>query len=157
MDKRQNIQRSTSNTQHPEHAPGRTERDGNGQRNYDLEERLLNYACDIVRLIGKLPRSRAGNHVARQLLKSGTSPLPNHGEAQAAESGNDFVHKLKICLKELRESYRWLRLIERVPLVRKPDDLNFVRVLIAETQELIKIFYSSIRTTKRTLNKPHLE
>jgi four helix bundle protein len=157
MDKRQNIQHSTSNTQHPKHAHGRTERDGDRQRNYDLEERLFNYACNIVRLTSKLPRSRAGNHVARQLLKSGTSPLPNHGEAQAAESGNDFVHKLKICLKEFRESYRWLRLIERVPLVRKPDDHDFVRALVAETQELIKIFYSSVRTTQRTLKKPHVE
>jgi four helix bundle protein len=157
MDERQNIQHSTSNTQHPKPAQGRVERDGNGQRNYDLEEGLLNYACSIVRLTGKLPKTRAGNHIAKQLLKSGTSPLPNHGEAQAAESGNDFVHKLKICLKELRESYRWLRLIERVPLIRKAEDLNLVRSLITETQELIKIFYTSVRTTQRSLIKPRLD
>jgi four helix bundle protein len=88
------------------------------------------------------------------LLRSGTSPLPNHGEAQAAESGKDFVHKLKICLKELRESYRWLRLIDRVPLVRKPDDADAVRALISETQELIRIFYTSVRTTQRTVKQP---
>src|SRR5947199_8086298 len=85
---------------------------------YDLEERLLEYAARIIRLVEKLPNTRAGNHVAGQLLRSGTSPLPNHGEAQAAESANDFVHKFKICLKELRESYRWLLLIQRVPLLR---------------------------------------
>jgi len=79
------------------------------------------------------------------LLRAGTSSLPNHGEAQAAESLNDFVHKLKICLKELRESFRWLRLIARVPLVDKPDKVN---ALIQETDELIRIFVTSIRTAK---------
>ncbi len=59
---------------------------------YDLEERLLEYAANIIRLVEKLPDTRAGNHVAGQLLRSGTSPLPNHGEAQAAESPADFVH-----------------------------------------------------------------
>ena len=76
---------------------------------YDLEERLLEYAARIIRLADSLKNSRAANHVGGQLLRSGTSPLPNHGEARAAESLNDFVHKLKICLKELRESHRWLR------------------------------------------------
>jgi four helix bundle protein len=73
---------------------------------FDLEERLLEYAASIIRLVEKLAPTRAGNHVAGQLLRSGTSPLPNHGEAQAAESADDFVHKLKICLKELKESFR---------------------------------------------------
>jgi four helix bundle protein len=60
---------------------------------YDLEERLLDYSARIIRLAERLPRTRAGNHVGAQLLRSGTSPLPNHGEAQAAESTDDFVHK----------------------------------------------------------------
>src|SRR5438552_1274855 len=118
MDKRrQNVERSTPNVQR-----SKTEADGNDRRPYDLEERLLKYAARIIRLVNKLPRTRAGNHVAKQLFKSGTSPLPNHGEAQAAESAQDFIHKLRICLKELRESLRWLRLIEAVPLLRKPGD-----------------------------------
>src|SRR5438132_13299886 len=71
---------------------------------YDLEERLLDYAANIIRLVERMPDTRAGNHVAGQLLRSGTSPLPNYGEAQAAESRRDFVHKLKICHKELKES-----------------------------------------------------
>lgn len=104
---------------------------GNNQK-YDLEERLLEYAARVIRLVEKLPDTRAGNHVAGQLLRSGTSPLPNHGEAQAAESRKDFVHKLKICHKELRESRRWLLLIQRVPL-RKP---NRVQALVDETEEL---------------------
>ena len=83
---------------------------------YDLEERMLEYSASIVRLVEQLSNTRAGNHVAGQLLRSGTAALPNHGEAQAAESPADFIHKMKICLKELRESYRWLILIRRVPL-----------------------------------------
>jgi four helix bundle protein len=149
VDERQNVQLSTSNVQHPTGGTSdRGRRVGARGKNYDLEERLLNYACRIVRLVNKLPKTRAGNHVSKQLLRSGTSPLPNHGEAQAAESADDFVHKLRICLKELRESYRWLKLIDRIPLVRKPEDVDEVRSLIAETQELIRIFYTSIRTAR---------
>src|SRR6476660_979642 len=110
---------------------------------YDLEERLLEYAARVIRLVEKLPDSRAANHVGGQLLRSGTSPLPNHGEAQAAESREDFIHKLKICLKELRETRRWLRLIKRVPLISNPDN---VHGLLSETEELIRIFDCSIRT-----------
>jgi four helix bundle protein len=112
---------------------------------YDLEDRLLDYSSRIIRLVESLPDTRAGNHVAGQLLRSGTSPFFNHGEVQAAESANDFVHKLKVCLKELRESFRALRLIQRVPLA-KPA---LVAPLIGETEELIKIFFTSIRTTGR--------
>jgi len=65
---------------------------------FDLEERLLAYSV-------------TGNHIAGQLLRSGTSPYPNHGEAQSAESPKDFIHKLRISLKELRETQRWLKLI----------------------------------------------
>ncbi len=112
---------------------------------YDLEERLLEYAAGIIRLVERLPDSRAGNHVASQLLRSGTSPLPNHGEAQAAESRQDFVHKMKICHKELRESRRWLRLIQRVP----PQAAAQVQRLLDETEELIRIFAASLRTASR--------
>jgi hypothetical protein len=71
--------------------------------------------------------------------------LSNHGEAQGAESGSDFVHKMSICYKELRESYRWLRLTQQVPLVNPPEELN---PLIIETEELVKIFAASLRTAK---------
>ena len=114
-------------------------------KNYDLEERLLDFSARIIRLAERLPNTRAGNHVASQLLRSGTSPLPNHGEAQAAESARDFVHKLKVCLKELRESYRWLRLIQRVPLLTA----RRVEPLVKETDELIRIFVNSIKTTQK--------
>jgi len=115
------------------------------KRDYDLEERLLAYAADIIRLVDDLPTTRAGNHIASQLLRSGTSSLPNHGEAQAAESRSDFVHKLSLCLKELKESRRWLRLAQRVVLVASAGRVDAV---LAETEELIRIFAASIRTAK---------
>jgi four helix bundle protein len=133
-----NVQRPTSNAQRPE------TNSGNGSA-YDLEERLLNYAAEIVRLTERLPHTRSANHIAGQLLRSGTSPLPNHGEAQAAESRSDFIHKRSICLKELRESRRWLRLILRVPLTKEE---NKTQSLILETEELIRIFAKSIKTAK---------
>jgi four helix bundle protein len=113
------------------------------KRVYDLEERLLEYAARICRLTAKMSRNRAGNHVAKQLLRSGTSPLPNHGEAQAAESREDFLHKMRICLKELRETKRWLLLAQRVPLNQSPALLD---PILQETEELIRIFVASIRT-----------
>src|ERR1035437_7525303 len=109
---------------------------------YELEERLLEYAARVIRLVEQLPDSRAGNHVAGQLLRSGTSPLPNHGAAQAEESRTDLVHKLKMCHKKLGNSRRWLRLIQRVPLL-KPA---LVEPLVEETEELIRIFAASLRT-----------
>lgn len=117
---------------------------------FDLEERLLEYAANIVRITEMIRRTPAGTHVANQILRSGTSPLPNHGEAQAAESTADFVHKMSVCLKELRETRRWLRLIGCVPLVRSPSSVD---PLLQETEELIKIFYSSIVTAKNRSNR----
>jgi four helix bundle protein len=120
-------------------------------RSFDLEERLLEYAAAVIRFADSLSRSPAGTHVAGQLLRSGTAALPNHGEAQAAESAADFIHKMSVCLKELRESRRWLRLAQRVPLVKLPAT---VEPLLGETEELIRIFFSSISTArKRTVRK----
>ena len=99
-----------------------------------------------MRLTEQLPNTRAGNHVAGQLLRSGTSPMPNHGEAQAAESAADFIHKMTICLKELRESYRWLLLVRRVPLTGNAAD---VESILHETDELIRIFVKSIHTARK--------
>jgi four helix bundle protein len=114
-------------------------------RVFDLEDRLLDYAAAIIRLVEELPKTRAGNHVAAQLLRSGTSPLPNHGEAESAESPADFVHKLKVCLKELRETKRWLRLVARIPALPS----SAVDPLLRETVELIRIFVASIRTAEK--------
>ena len=113
---------------------------------YDLEERLLNFSVEIIRLVDQIAGSRAGNHIGGQILRSGTSALPNHGEAQAAESLKDFVHKMKIALKELRETKRWLRLIRRVPLV---NNFALTDYLLQECEELVKIFVVSIRTARK--------
>ena len=113
---------------------------------YDLEERLLTYAAGIMDLTDSISPNRAGNHIAGQLLRSGTSPYPNHGEAQSAESSRDFIHKMGICLKEFRETYRWLRLLGRANAVHCDEDLR--RHLENETDELIRIFFSSIRTAR---------
>lgn len=129
-----NIEHSTSNV---EEAARQT------AKRYDLAERLLEYAAMVVRLAESLPKTRAGNHVSDHLLRAGTSPLFNHGEAQAAESPDDFVHKMRICLKELRETDRALRLILKVPLV---TDATQVQAALRETDELTRIFVASIRT-----------
>ena len=92
------------------------------KQTYDLEDRLLEYSVQIIKIVEQLPNTRAGNHVASQLLRWETSPYPNHGEAQAADSPKDFIHKLRISLKELRETRRWLELIQRVPLIK---NLNY--------------------------------
>jgi four helix bundle protein len=113
------------------------------KQSYDLEERLLEYSVRIIRVVEQLPDTRVGNHVSGQLLRSGTSPYPNHGEAQAAESSKDFIHKLLISLKELRETQRWLNLIQRVPLIGKAEELTGI---LQETEELIRIFVRSIKT-----------
>jgi four helix bundle protein len=117
-----------------------------GKRKFDLEERLLEFASAVIDLSKKLPNSRSGNHIAGQLLRAGTSPYPNHGEAEEAESRDDFIHKLKICLKELRETLRWARLVRRKAWAREDATLAFV---LAEADELVRIFYSSIQTAKR--------
>lgn len=115
------------------------------KKQYDLEERLLEYAARIVRLCETLNGNQSKTHISHQLLRSGTAALAHHGEAQAAESNKDFVHKLKIGLKELRETTRWLKLIHRVPLIEKPE---LILPLIQETDELERIFAASIRTLK---------
>ena len=130
-----NIEHPTSNAEHSTKINGK----------YDLEERLLDYSVRIIRLVEALPGTRAGNHIAGQLLRSGTASLPNHGEAQAAESRSDFIHKLKLCLKELRETLRWLKLVQRVPLVTAAK----VDPLLNETEELIRIFFKSIKTSQQ--------
>lgn len=116
-----------------------------GETRYDLEERLLEYAVRIIRLVDALPATKAGRHVADQLLRCGTSPLANHGELQGAESRKDFIHKLGICVKEMRETQRWLRLIHRVPLLAPAK----IEPLLGETDALIRILVASIRTAEK--------
>jgi four helix bundle protein len=135
-----NAQRLTPNAQRREKSAAIAR-----ESRYDLEDRLLEYAARIIRLVDALPGTRAARHVADQLLRCGTSPLANHGELQGAESRKDFIHKLGLCLKEIDEAWRWLRLIHRVPMLPPGK----VEPLLAETKALIKIFAASIRTAEK--------
>ena len=151
MQKMKKVKHSTFNIQHSmpkdsEAAVWELNEGGGDKRKFDLEERLLEFASAIIDLSESLPATRAGNHIAGQVLRSGTSPLPNHAEAEAAESRDDFIHKLKICLKELRETRRWARLIQRQHWIKNETTLVFV---LGESEELIRIFHSSIQTAKR--------
>lgn len=113
---------------------------------HDLEERLLNFSVRVIRVTESMKPTRAGNHIADQLLRAGTSPYENHGEAEGAESRSDFIHKLRICFKELRETRGWLKLVQRATLVENP---TLLVGLIAEADELVRIIASSISTAVR--------
>jgi len=118
-------------------------------KKFDLEERLIDFAVRIIRITESLPKTRVGNHIAGQLIRCGTSPAPNYGEAQSAESRADFIHKMKVCLKELRETRVWLLMIVKASLM-KPAKLE---PIINENYELISIFVTSIKTAKETRRK----
>ena len=120
------------------------------KRTYDLEEHLIDFAVRIIQAVESLPKSRVGKHIAGQLIRCGTSPAPNCGEAQSAESRPDFIHKMKICLKKLRETRVWLRMIVSANLIKPTSKLE---PLINENNELISIFVTSIRTSKRKAKK----
>ncbi|WCJ59647.1 four helix bundle protein [Fontisphaera persica] len=116
-----------------------------GRVPYDeLSERILDFAVRSARLANALPLNRLGRHVAGQLIRSGTSAAPNYEEARAAESREDFIHKLSVALKELRESRLWLRLIIKANLLRA----ELVETLLLESEELCKIIGKSIVTAK---------
>lgn len=103
------------------------------EKKQDLEERLINFASDCIDVAENLPKTLAGNHIASQLVRSSTSPALHYGEAQGAESRNDFVHKMKVCLKELRETYNCLRLIKK----KNWNNETNLSALIVENNELI--------------------
>ncbi len=113
----------------------------------ELEDRLIDFAVMVIGVVEALPNSRAANHIAAQLVRSGTSPAPNYGEARSAESRKDFIHKMKISLKELRETVIWLKIISRKRLA---DDA-VTSSAIKECGELIAIFVSSTRTADSEL------
>ena len=92
---------------------------------FDLEERLIEFAVRIIQMAESLPKTKAGNHIAGQLIRSGTSPALNYGEAQAAESRSDFIHKMKVCLKELRESRVWLLMIINAKFIKPASNLIY--------------------------------
>lgn len=115
------------------------------QRADELEERLIDFAVRIIKLTSRLPKTPAGRHIAGQILRSGTSPAPNYGEARGAESPADFVHKLGVVLKELNETSIWLRVIDRSEILRRELLID----IMEENSELGKIIGASLRTARR--------
>ena len=109
-----------------------------------LEERLIDFAVRIIKLAARLPKTPAGRHVAGQILRCGTSPAPNYGEARGAESRADFVHKIRVVLKELNETSVWLRIIERSELLKTELLID----IIQENGDLCKIFAASLKTAR---------
>ena len=119
-------------------------------KTFDLEDRLIDFAVRIIRIAEALPKTKIGNHIAGQIIRSGTSPAPNYGEAQSAESRSDFIHKMKLSLKELRETRVWLLMIIKANLIKPASKLE---LLIDENNQLISIFVKSIDTAKRKSKK----
>ena len=113
----------------------------------DIEERLIDFAVRIVKLCVGLPKTPACQHVAGQLVRSGTAPAAHYAEARGAESTKDFIHKLRLCLKELNESRVWLKIITRSGMLpaSRLHDIN------QECDELCRIINASIKTTQERL------
>ena len=122
------------------------------QRKFDLEDRLVKFACLSLEICDLLPNSKSGQNLEYQLSKSSNASALVYGEAQAAESKADFVHKVKVVLKELRESRINLRIIMEKPLLINEKLL----IVFKEANELIAIFLKSIETAKQNMIKEKL-
>jgi four helix bundle protein len=115
------------------------------EKKYDLEERLIDFAVDIVKLVESLPNTRTAIHLGGQLLRSGTAPSLNYGEAKSTESKKDFLHKMKLCLKELRESHNNLHILYKASVGESEHSI----LIIQECNELISKFVKSIITASK--------
>ena len=129
-----------ANTQYRSEMPGTAQ-----QRKFNLEDRLVDFSVLMMKVADALPKSYAGQHLSGQLTRSGTSPALNYGEAQSGESRRDFIHKVKICLKELRECTVCLKIIDRSGLLTGHD---LVKAGLVECNELTAIFVASVRTAE---------
>jgi four helix bundle protein len=116
--------------------------------NNDLEERLINFAVLVIGIAEKMKKSYAGNDLSTQLIRSSTSSAQNYGEAESAESRKDFIHKMKVVLKELRECHVSLKIVQQSKLY---DDENAIQSAVKESNELISIFVISIKTATKNL------
>lgn len=116
-------------------------------KEFDLEDRLVDFAVMILNVAEKLPKTYAGNHLSNQITRSGTAPALIYGEAQAAESRQDFIHKMKMGLKELRETYICLKIIYKKQYLSSEE----IKPAANENNELIAIFVKSIKTTQNNL------
>ena len=116
------------------------------EKKFDLEDRLVDFSARVIDVVEALPNTRAGNYLAGQLIRCGISPSLNYGEAQAAESADDFIHKLKIVVKELKETRTCLKLIRKKQMINPVVRLDLIFI---ENEELIAILSKSIDTAKR--------
>lgn len=114
----------------------------------DLEDRLIKFSVLIIKILEDIPANKAGNHLSGQLVRSGTSPALNYGVARSAESLKDFIHKLQVILKELRESYVCLKIIHYSNLYKSEKHLLNG---LSECNELISIFVKSVQTSRKKL------
>ena len=119
------------------------------ERANQLENRLIDFAVRVIAVVEALPETKAGKHIAGQLVRAGTSPAPNYGEARAAESRADFVHNLTVALQELRETLVWLKIIERKPML----PASRLGDIVKECDELISIFVKSLKTASQIKNQ----
>jgi len=119
------------------------------ERKFDLDERLIDFAASIIDVSEALPQTIAGRHIGGQLVRSGTAPALHYGEAQGGESRRDFIHKMKVALKELRETFNCLRIIKK----KNWYSAVSLAVIIDENNQLISIFVKSIETAKKNLDK----
>ena len=115
---------------------------------FDLEDRLVEFACRIIVIVETLPKTRAGNYVAGQLIRCGLAPALLYREAQSAESRMDFVHKMKIVLKELKEARVCIKVIDKVSMIKPVERLQNIK---SENEQLIAIIAKSIDTAKKNL------
>ena len=119
---------------------------------YDLQDRLIDFSVNLIKALDHLPNTIIGKHLKGQLTRSCTSPALNYAEACDAESRKDFIHKIKIVLKELRETFVGVTIIKRLHLL----DLNQLNLLLKECDELIAILRRSYTTAKSNLEKARL-
>jgi len=116
---------------------------------FDLEDRFVDFSSRVVDVVDALPNSRAGNYIAGQLIRCDLAPALLYGEAQSAESRNDFIHKMKIVLKELKETRVCLKLIGKKEMIRPNTRMDDIR---KENEELIAIISKSIDTANRNIH-----
>ncbi len=118
-------------------------------KKYDLEDRLVDFTCRMIDVVEALPNTRAGNYIAGQLIRSCHSPTFNYGEVQAAESMNDFIHKMGVVLKELKECRTALKVIRKKQMIKPVSKLDGI---YKENEELVAIIAKSIETSKKNNN-----
>ncbi len=116
------------------------------ERIYDLEDRLADYTCRMIEVVDALPKTRSGNYMAGQLIRSCHSPAFNYSESQAAESPEDFIHKLRVVLKELKECRTSLKIIIKKKYIQPSTKLG---PIYQETEELISIIGKCISTAEK--------